>query len=503
MSKATILIVEDESIISLDIRNSLERSGYQVAGQADRGEDAIKQAGELHPDLILMDIGLKGNMDGIAAAEQIRTRFDLPVIFLTSYSDQSTLERARVAEPFGYILKPFEERELVSNIEMTLYKHTMERKLRESEYKFRSVIENSSDGIALIDRQGNLIEWNLAAEEISGLKRSDVLGQPIATIISRMLPIEQRKPAFLETLKHQLEKAIENEYASALDQMREVEIETSQGVRRVVQNNGFRIALSNETLAGVTMRDITERKQIEIERGKFINVLKSKNTELEQFTHTVSHDLKAPLATISGFLGYLEKDVLAKDPEKIRKDIEHINNAVIKMSSLLRDLLELSRIGRIVNPSQEVSFEEIARDAIELVSGRILEKKVRVNIGQDLPTINGDRVRLTQVMQNLIDNAVKFMGEQPEPRIEIGYHKASLDHDPVFFVRDNGIGIATEYQDRVFGLFDKLDLNAEGTGIGLALVKRIIEAHNGTIWVESEGPGKGSTFCFTTPDGRE
>ena len=247
----------------------------------------------------------------------------------------------------------------------------------------------------------------------------------------------------------------------------------------------------------VLSRDITARKKAEIDIGNLLAELKTKNTELEQFTYTVSHDLKAPLVTISGFLGYLEKDVQAGNSERIRSDIQRITDAIEKMQRLLNELLELSRIGRLANPLQLVSLDLIAHDAVELVAGRIAEKGVNVDIAPDLPVINCDRTRLTQVLQNLLDNAVKFMGDQPSPRIEINQRKE--DHNLVFFVRDNGIGIPPEHHARVFGLFDKLDSKAEGTGIGLALVKRIVEVHGGKIWVESEGLGKGSTFCFTIP----
>jgi diguanylate cyclase (GGDEF)-like protein/PAS domain S-box-containing protein len=156
MSKASILIVEDESIIALDIRNNLESNGYQVSGHADRGENAIKMAGNLRPDLILMDINLKGEMDGIEAAIQIRAMFDIPVIFLTAFTDPSIIELARNAEPYGYILKPFEERELTIAIEMALYKHSMEKKLRESEERYDLAARGANDGVW---------DWNLKKNE--------------------------------------------------------------------------------------------------------------------------------------------------------------------------------------------------------------------------------------------------------------------------------------------------------------------------------------------------
>jgi signal transduction histidine kinase len=122
-----------------------------------------------------------------------------------------------------------------------------------------------------------------------------------------------------------------------------------------------------------------------------------------------------------------------------------------------------------------------------------------VDIAPDLPTVYGDRARLVEVVQNLVDNACKFMGDQPAPRIEIGTSGTDTEGNPIFFVRDNGIGIEPQYHERVFGLFNKLDAQSEGTGVGLALVKRIIEVHGGRIWIESEGAGRGATMCFTLP----
>jgi len=177
MSKSSILIVEDERIVALDIQSSLENCGYLVVGQTDRGEEAVQKAAELRPDLVLMDIGLKGEMDGIEAAEQIRRRLDVPVIFLTAFADQSTLERARLAEPFGYILKPFDQRELVSNIELTLYKHRLEHNLRESEERYRSLFETMAQGVVYQDREGKIISANPAARQILGLTMDQMQGQ--------------------------------------------------------------------------------------------------------------------------------------------------------------------------------------------------------------------------------------------------------------------------------------------------------------------------------------
>ena len=250
------------------------------------------------------------------------------------------------------------------------------------------------------------------------------------------------------------------------------------------------IALENARLFSDLQVELVARKDL-------IAELESKNSELERFTYTVSHDLKSPLFTIRGFLGYLEQDALSGNHARMKSDMQRITDATEKMQRLLNELLELSRVGRLRNESEYVPFEELAREAVELVHGRIMQGNIAIRILSDLPMVYGDRQRLLEVVQNLVDNAAKFMGDQKEPRIEIG-QDGEENGKPILYVQDNGIGISPEHYDRVFGLFNKLDVKTDGTGIGLALVKRIVEVHGGRIWVQSEA-GRGSKFCFTLP----
>ena len=247
--------------------------------------------------------------------------------------------------------------------------------------------------------------------------------------------------------------------------------------------------------------DITERKHEEEERERLITELEVKNSELERFTYTVSHDLKAPLVTIKGFLGFLKQDVDSGDMERFTNDLGRIGNAAKKMEQLLMDLLKLSRIGRIANPLENVPFDDLIRDAVDIVHGPIETHEITIRVQSNLPVVYVDRQRMIEVLQNLLDNAAKYMGSQKDPVIAIGMAGYDETNHPIFFVRDNGIGIAPEYHERIFGLFNKLDAMSEGTGIGLALVKRIIEFHGGRIWVESE-IGKGTTFYFTLESGK-
>jgi signal transduction histidine kinase len=208
--------------------------------------------------------------------------------------------------------------------------------------------------------------------------------------------------------------------------------------------------------------------------------------------------LKSPLITIKGFLGFLREDAHKGNLQRLDSDIQRIDDAADKMQLLLNDLLELSRIGRLVNKSQSIDLNKLIAEVLELLHGRIHAGKIHVRVEENLLNVYGDRPRLFEVLQNLVDNAAKFIGSQPNPYIEIGQEGATEDGTPILFVRDNGIGIDPKFKDRIFGLFDKLDPHTDGTGIGLALAKRIIEFHGGRIWVESE-LGKGSTFYFTLP----
>ncbi len=229
--------------------------------------------------------------------------------------------------------------------------------------------------------------------------------------------------------------------------------------------------------------------------------LEAKNAELEQYAYTVSHDLKSPLITIHGFLGILLEARDTGDWEDFDHAVSRIAAATSSMSALLDDLLELSRVGRLVNSPESVPFSEVVEEALKQVEGAIAGAGAIVHVEPDLPIVTGDRNRLVEVVQNLVDNAVRYSTNQSHPNVYIGGRR--VGREAVFFVRDEGIGIDRRYHERVFELFRRLDPKCPGTGIGLTLVKRIVEVHGGRVWVDSFGLGRGSTFWFTIPDPAE
>jgi signal transduction histidine kinase len=244
--------------------------------------------------------------------------------------------------------------------------------------------------------------------------------------------------------------------------------------------------------------EIAVRKTAEQQREALIRELEQKNAELARFTYTVSHELRTPLITIQAFSGLIEEEMSkgGENPE-LRNHVHRISIAAKTLDTLLSDLLKLSRAGKSINTPEPIVFGIIAREAVDLLAHSISESGAQIEIDPDFPIVKVDHARIREVLVNLIENAIKYHRDQHEPVIRIGIDKGG--NEPVFFVQDNGIGIEPRYLERIFNLFEKLNETTEGTGVGLAIVKRIIEAHGGEIWAESEGPGKGTTFRFTLP----
>ena len=356
--------------------------------------------------------------------------------------------------------------------------------LAASETKFARAFRSSPDALTLSTLEdGRFIEVNDTFEKVSGYGRQEAVGR---TSHELGLWRPGSRQALIETLARD----------GSVRQQETVLIH-KDGHEVPVQFSVETIVLDGQSVLLATVRDITDRKAAAEQRQALIRELEAKNTELERFTYTASHDLRSPLVTILGFLGLLEKDIDQGDRHRFKGDLERIRAAANHMRQLLDELLELSRIGRVVSATQRVPLTVVAEEAASLLQRAINERRVDLRIARDLPTVRGDRTRLLQVLQNLLDNAVRFLGDQPRPRVEVGWRQDGAER--VCFVRDNGIGIEASNQEAIFELFRRLQPGVEGTGVGLSLVRRIVESHGGRVWVESEGAGTGSTFCFVLP----
>lgn len=361
----------------------------------------------------------------------------------------------------------------------------LEQSLRASEERFRALIERSGDVIAIIGLDRKVVFVSPAVRGMLGYMPEEVQGRDALVFV---------RADCAKEVERQLERVAQHAGAVAHFETLTVHKEgQAVDVDVTVSNLNHIPAVSGIV---VNARQITERKAAEAERERLIKELQQKNAELERLIYTVSHDFKSPLITICGYLGFVGKALEENDVAAARKDLTRIEKASRHLKNAIEQLLQVSRAGWAKGELRNLPFWQLVEEAVDLVSGALEANHVRLNIEPDLPWVRVDPTRMVEALQNLLENAIKFTRHRPDPHIRIGCRGGD---PPVFFVQDNGIGIEEKFFEKIFGLFDKLDPKSEGAGIGLAIVKRIVESHQGRIWVESEGPGRGATFCFTLP----
>ena len=387
-----------------------------------------------------------------------------------------------------------------------------EEALKESERRLADIIDFLPDATMVIDKGGKVISWNRAMEVMTGVKAEVTIGKGD---YEYALPFYGQRRLILIDLVLNPQEEIEKNYLNIERKGKgdvligEVYIPNLKGGEAYLQGIAAALYDSRDNIVGAieSIRDISERKRaeealhkahdgLELRVKERTSELEARNAEMERFIYTVSHELRSPLISASGIMGFLRQDLEKGDAKRTETDLRLIEGAMTKMDQLLGEILELSRIGRVSNPPEDVSFDAIAKDALDQEAEKLRSRGVEVSIANDLPIVRVDRKRITEVMVNLLENSIKYMGDQAHPKIEIGHRKD--EKETVFFVRDNGVGIDPPQQEKVFGLFYRLDPKSEGTGVGLTIVKRIIEVHGGRIWIESE-LGKGCTVCFTCP----
>lgn len=371
-------------------------------------------------------------------------------------------------------------------LEDVTHKKEFQILLKKSETNYKKLYDSMLEGYAKVNLKGEIIEFNKYFKEIIGYTDKEIKKLTYQKITPSKWHEFEQDIVETQVLKKGYSDLYEKEYIKKDGTIIPIEIQTY---------------LSNETGENKTMwalvRDISERKKMDMILYNQLQELEAKNNEMQSFTYTVSHDLRSPLVTIKGFLDFLKDDIIKENHNRAFEDIERISTATDKMQNLLSGLLHLSRIGSVVSTFSHVNMRKIIYEITELLQGPITQNNIIIKTSENIPFAYVDSFRIREVIQNLMENAIKFTKSQPNPFIEIfAYEKENYN---VFCIKDNGIGIEEKYHAKIFGIFDKLNSKNEGLGIGLAIVKKIINNHQGKIWVESDGLCHGSTFKFTIP----
>lgn len=492
IEKTKVLIVEDETIVAHGIETSLVDLGYEVVGKATTSSSAIDLMRECHPNIVLMDIMLEGEMDGIQAAEVITSQFNIPIIFLTAYSDKATLDRAKLTDPFGYITKPFEDRDLSTSIELALYKHQQTKILNENRDWLDSTLKSIGDPVIATDMDGKITFMNSMAQSITGWNMDEAIGRSIQEVFKLV------DKTTSEPVECPVSKAIKSGVTVNLEN--NILLVRKDGSTVPVEDCVSPIMEFRKTLGAVLV--FQNQSQLEkkyIWTKKSMEELRRSNRELAAFAATASHDLQEPLRKVIAFSNRL-KEALPDLDEQQKDYLNRMQNATQRMQKFTADLLEYAQ----VNDSKKRNFEKVNLNSI--ISDVLSNMEVKIeNTGtrvfvDNLPVIDADRFRIGQLFQNLIDNGIKFHKKDCPPLIHIKCRSLADDNWEVS-VQDKGIGFDMEHLARVFQPFERLQGHSafEGNGIGLAICKAIVENHQGTLTAISK-LGEGSTFIITLPE---
>jgi signal transduction histidine kinase len=486
--KLKILVVEDERIVARDLQVRLTNLGYQLSGSASSKREAVDSARQSRPDLVLMDIRLNGAPDGIEAANELRAEFNLPVIYLTGHSDNATLSRARMTEPFGYILKPFENRELVAAIETAVYKHRAETRLREATTRLQ-----------LAQRAGRVgvFDWDRSTDRLYVTPELEEMRQAPPGSIGNIDDLwGVADPADQLALHSRFTDWIHSHRA---EESWEHCIPQSAGPDRWVQvrANVFRDPTGQPLRIIGTEVDITGRKEMENALLTKEKELERSNTDLQAYAHTIAHDLQEPVRTLFCGVELIERHLASDLTSNQQRTLYFVKNSAERLRAMIAGLLDYSRLAQ--------DDESLSRADCNLVVAAVTEglhaliEETGAHIESDtLPIVEVSESRVAQLFQNLIGNALKFRRPGVSPKVHISVTRAGGYWR--FLVADNGIGFDMLYADRIFGVFKRLHAReVDGTGIGLSICKRIVESAGGWIRAESV-PDEGSKFIFTLPD---
>lgn len=481
MNHSRILIVEDESIVALDMASRLRRLGYDVVGIATSGDEAIRLANS-SVDLAVMDIRLRGGIDGIETAQYLRESFGIPVVYLTAYADEATLHRAKFTEPLGYLVKPFEERELHSTLEMACYKIKMDKKIRAQAARLERIIATVPEGVALLDRDLRLVLMNPRAStylaELAGLSVGDVVAFPQNLSIQNLVATSGQEVWHEVELIGPPRRVFEVRLSPVEDTGEETEFELVLVVREVTVE-----------------REIQERTQVQ-----------DRLAAIGQFAAGVAHDFNNILASIILEPYMIRKLEPALSPKSLER-LDIISRQAKSAGELIKQILDFSRASAI--EMQVLNLVPLLKESAKMLRHMLPENIALEFVDQEDSdyTVYGDPTRIMQVLMNLALNARDAISSDGVIQIEVeeltGIHPCPEGEDDVsewirVSVHDNGVGIEPDILPHIFEPFFSTKSTGRGTGLGLAQVYGIVRQHGGCVDVSSQ-PGQGSTFSIYLP----
>jgi PAS domain S-box-containing protein len=504
MKPLDIIVVEDEKIVALDIRNCLKSAGHQIIFLTSSGEDCIRKLHLYQPDLILMDIKLNGNLNGIQTAEAINEILRVPVVFLTAYSDAETLNQINRNSAYGFLIKPFQEIELLTEIDLTLnrFNKTFEllkdrdhshSALQETETFFRQIVNNVSDSIYRIDLQGFFTYVNPLAVTQTGYSEHELLKMRYTSLVRN-----DYKQSVYFFFKNIFEDEINDSYL-------EFPIVTSNGDEKWIGQKIHLIKVRGKVKGfQVIARDITHerefKEQLIIAKS---NAEKTAETK-SRFLANISHEIRTPLNGIIGVVNLLNQTVLS---EKQTSYLNAITSSSNQLMGIINDVLDLAKIDadKLELDCTDFNIEDLFQSVVSVFEMKCIEKQINLEwfIDERIPKyLNGDPVRLNQIIYNLLGNAIKFT-EKGGILLQVElYNTTNEDVSVLIRISDTGIGMDEQALEKVFDAFtqaeDHMSRKFGGTGLGLTIVKKIVEIHGGQISVKSQ-PLQGTSFELLLP----
>jgi PAS domain S-box-containing protein len=510
--RGNILVVEDEIIVALDLKRCLQGMGYQVIQVVTTGEKAVKAAKNKRPDLVLMDIRLQGKMNGIEAAKAIHSQYDVPVVYLTAYADDQTLRQATAAGPYGYLVKPFEARELKTTIEVALFKHKMEQELKESQERFREIFEQNFDAIVLIKRSNfELIDLNPEAVSMFRFSKKE-LTKNFGAVFENNEIYQLFKQEILDF------PSTNNEFFLDRCQLRR-----KDNTKIICSLKANIIRLHDNDVFYCSFRDITEKIMIEEEtkilQSKLIQA--NKMTSLGTLASGLAHEINNPNNFIMSNTQIIQR--VWPDAEDILQEYYgqkgdfslgglSFSEAKEVVPKLLSDTIEGSRRIKYITenlkeysrPKNEETFTPVFINKILEFSISILCNQIKKHTdafcfepGKNIPSFDGNFQQLEQVFINLVQNALQALPDRAQGvRVVSSFDKNN--QYIVVKVKDEGVGMNPKILDRITDPFFTTKQDQEGTGLGLFVSYSIIKAHHGVLEYETK-PGAGTTVTVKIP----